>query len=154
MPRRQSIIPLATARAVRAGLRLAGPVRLASRRRGFTLIELIVVMAIVALLVSVAAPRYLASLERGRETALRSSLAVMRQAIDQFAADRGRYPISLTELVQARYLRQLPEDPMTHRPDSWLLLPPPPDDLMVGGVWDVRSGAAGRARGGQPYADM
>ena len=75
--------------------------------RAFTLIELIVVMAIVALLVSIAAPRYFGSLERARENSLRTSLAVMRQAIDQFAADRGRYPESLEELVNARYLRQV-----------------------------------------------
>ncbi|MBP6900095.1 MAG: prepilin-type N-terminal cleavage/methylation domain-containing protein [Burkholderiaceae bacterium] len=122
-------------------------------RRGFTLIELIVVMAIVALLVSIAAPRYLASVDVARETALRSSLATMRQAIDQFAADRGRWPDSLEELVQARYLRQLPEDPLTGRRDGWQLLAPPPDSLVSGQVQDVRSGAAGRSRNGDLYAD-
>ncbi len=121
--------------------------------RGFTLIELIVVMAIVALLVSIAAPRYFASVERARETTLQTSLKVMRQAIDQFAADRGRLPDSLAELAQLRYLRQVPQDPLTQRSDSWIELAPPPDSSVGGGVWDVRSGAAGRGADGRLYAD-
>jgi general secretion pathway protein G len=125
----------------------------AGRRPGFTLIELIVVMAIVALLVSIAAPRYLQSIARARETSLRSSLQGMRHAIDQFAGDRGRYPDSLQELVDARYLRQLPEDPLTGRHDSWVTLSPAADSLLVGQVWDVRSGAAGRGRDGGLYAE-
>lgn len=138
------------------------------RRTGFTLIELIVVMAIVALLASIAAPRYLRSVDQARENSLRSSLAVMRQAIDQFAADRGRYPQSLQELVDQRYLRALPEDPLTGRRESWVSLAPAPDDVLASGpgvagagagaggaagVSDVRSGAAGRARNGELYAD-
>ncbi len=126
------------------------PVR---RATGFTLIELIVVMAIVALLVSIAAPRYVANVDRARETTLRSSLAVMRDAIDRYAADRGHYPESLDALVSARYLRQLPEDPLTGRRDSWLELSPPPDSLLGGRTADVRSGAAGRGRDGVLYAE-
>ena len=122
-------------------------------RAGFTLIELLVVMAIVALLVSIAAPRYLHSIDRAREASLRSSLQVMRQAIDQFSADRGRYPDSLEELVELRYLRQLPEDPLTGARGTWVLLQPAPDSTIPGAVWDVRSGAAGRARDGVLYAD-
>ncbi len=121
--------------------------------RGFTLIELIVVMAIVALLVAIAAPRYVDSVERARETSLRTSLGVLRQAIDQFAADRGRYPQSLEELVDARYVRAVPEDPITGRRDSWVLLTPPPDSMLAGDTWDLRSGAAGRARDGRLYAE-
>jgi prepilin-type N-terminal cleavage/methylation domain-containing protein len=127
--------------------------QLPSRRSGFTLIELIVVMAIVALLVSIAAPRYLQSVDRAKEASLRSSLQVMRHAIDQFAADRGRYPESLQELVERRYLRQLPEDPITGAHETWVLLAPAPDSMVPGNVWDVRSGAAGRARDGGLYAD-
>jgi type II secretion system protein G len=123
------------------------------RARGFTLIELIVVMAIVALLVSIAAPRYVAHVDRARETTLRSSLAVMRDALDRYAADRGHYPDSLDALVAARYLRQLPEDPLTGRRDSWLEVAPPPDSLLAGGTADVRSGAAGRGRDGVLYAE-
>lgn len=126
---------------------------IALRRRGFTLIELIVVMAIVALLVGIATPRYFNSLERAREHSLKTSLRVMRDAIDHFAADRSRYPDSLEELVQARYLRAVPEDPLTGRHDSWVLLLPPGDAEIPGQVFDVRSGAAGRAPDGSLYAD-
>ncbi|WP_349741405.1 type II secretion system protein [Roseateles cavernae] len=123
------------------------------RNRGFTLIELIVVMAIVALLASIAAPRYFLSLEKSKETALRSSLTVMRDAIDQFAADKGRYPDTLEELASARYLREIPEDPVAGARDAWVELGPPPDAQIKGQLYDVRSGAAGRASDGRLYAD-
>jgi general secretion pathway protein G len=127
--------------------------RSARHEGGFTLIELIVVMAIVALLVSIAAPRYVQSVGRAREASLRSSLAVMRDAIDRFAADRGRFPESLDELVSVRYLRAMPEDPFTGRRDTWVLLEPPTDSHLTGRVGDVRSGAAGQAADGVLYAD-
>lgn len=124
------------------------------RQRGFTLVELIVVMAIVALLASIATPRYFKSVERAKENALRTSLSVMRDAIDQFTADKGRYPASLAELIEVRYVREMPEDPFTGRRDSWIELQPPPDaGTERGGLYDVRSGAAGRASDGRLYAD-
>jgi prepilin-type N-terminal cleavage/methylation domain-containing protein len=123
-------------------------------RRGFTLIELIVVMAIVALLISIAAPRYYASVDRARENSLRGSLAVMRHAIDQYTSDRGRYPDSLEELVDSRYLRSLPEDPVSGRRDSWVGVNPPSDSALPGKFYDVRSGAAGRTQAGVLYADL
>ena len=126
---------------------------LRTARAGFTLIELIVVMAIVALLVSIAAPRYFRSVEHARENTLRTSLNVMRDAIDQHAADRGQYPDSLAALAESRYLREVPEDPMTGRRDSWIALPPPPGSAFPGVVFDVRSGAAGRASDQRLYAD-
>jgi prepilin-type N-terminal cleavage/methylation domain-containing protein len=123
------------------------------RAPGFTLIELIVVLAIVSLLLTIAAPRYLQSVERARESALLSTLTVLRDAIDRFAADRGRYPDSLEELVATRYLRKLPVDPVTGESDGWVLLTPPPDSHLGGKLADVRSGAAGRARDGALYAE-
>ncbi|MEY4563941.1 MAG: hypothetical protein RLZZ618_3218 [Pseudomonadota bacterium] len=123
------------------------------RATGFTLIELIVVMAIVGLLVSIAAPRYFRSLEQARENSLRTSLNVMRDALDQFAADKGRYPQGLGELARERYLRELPEDPITRKRDTWIPLAPLPDAVISGGVADVRSGAAGRGLDGRLYAD-
>ena len=123
------------------------------RRGGFTLIELIVVMAVVALLTSLAAPRYFDAVARAREASLRSSLRTLREAIDQYAADRGRYPETLADLATLRYVRELPEDPMTGRRDIWVALSPAPDGVTPGAVADVRSGAAGRARDGGLYAD-
>jgi len=121
--------------------------------RGFTLIELLVVMSIVALLASIVAPRYFASIQRSKETALRTSLNVMRDAIDQYAADRGRYPETLDELAQARYIRGVPTDPLTDSAETWVLVTPPPDLPLKGSLYDVRSGAAGRAADGRLYAD-
>ena len=119
---------------------------------GFTLIELIVVMAIVALLVSISAPRYFRSVDRAKENSLRTSLGVMRDAIDQFEADKGRYPESLNELVSARYLRSVPTDPLTDSASTWVLLTPT-SPAARGKVYDVRSGMAGRASDGRLHAD-
>src|SRR5207247_5814493 len=87
--------------------------------RGFTLIELLVVMAAMGLLLSLAAPRYVEHVDRAREVVLRQNLAGLRDAIDKFYADRARYPKNLQELVQQRYLRQVPLDPVTDRIDTW-----------------------------------
>lgn len=123
------------------------------RSHGFTLIELIIVMAIVALLASIVAPRYFNSLQKSKETALQQSLTTMRDAIDQYAADKGRYPESLQELAAARYIRDIPEDPLTASRETWVELPPPAEMQASGRVWDVRSGAAGRSADGRLYAD-
>ncbi len=133
--------------------RTPSPHATARKWRGFTLIELIVVMAIVGLLAAIAAPRYFNSLERAREASLRSSLAVMRQAIDRFASDQGRYPDSLQELVARQYLRQTPEDPFTGRRDSWVPVAAAPDSAVAGALADVRSGSAGRSPQGDLHAD-
>lgn len=123
------------------------------RTRGFTLIELIVVMVIVVLLASIVAPRYFNALKKSKETALLQSLTTMRDAIDQYAADKGGYPESLQELAEARYIRRVPEDPLTGSCDTWVELAPPSDMRAFGRVWDVRSGADGRSEDGRPYAD-
>jgi general secretion pathway protein G len=117
--------------------------------RGFTLIEMLVVMAALGLLLSLAAPRYYEHVDRSRETVLKNNLAVMRQALDRYRGDRGRYPEELADLVRQRYLREVPLDPMTDRTDSWVVVAPPGQPK---GVSDVRSAATGRARDGSPYA--
>jgi general secretion pathway protein G len=119
------------------------------RARGFTLIELLVVMAALGLLLSIAAPRYFEQADRARETVLKHNLAAMRQAIDHFHADRGRYPADLAELVKLQYLRELPLDPVTDRADGWVVAPPAGQST---GVFNVRSAAPGRARDGSNYA--
>ena len=120
-------------------------------RRGFTLIELLVVMAIIATLLSIAAPRYFGQVDSAREKTLAQSLEVMRDAIDKFRADTGKYPATLNELVEKRYLRKLPLDPITESAETWEVVPPP--DPNESGVWDVRSGARGSGRDGRPFAE-
>jgi general secretion pathway protein G len=122
----------------------------ARRQRGFTLIELLVVLAIVATLLTIAMPRYFDSLEHARETTLRQSLSVMRRAIDQYHGDRGRYPGNLQELVSARYLRNVPPDPITGAADQWVT--EFAGEAGQAGIRDVRSGAAGTSRDGSTYA--
>lgn len=119
------------------------------RACGFTLVELLVVLAILATLMSLAAPKYFETLDRAREAALRTDLRTLREAIDKYKADTGRFPESLTTLVQARYVYAIPVDAISDTADSWIVVASP--DLDSPGVYDVRSGAAGVGRDGTPY---
>jgi general secretion pathway protein G len=119
------------------------------RASGFTLIELIVVMTIVALLVTIAMPRYFTHLDRSKETVLKADLAVMRDALDKFHGDQGRYPENLEELVKRRYLRAVPVDPLTESATTWV----PLSDPARGGLYDIRSGAPGTDASGVAFAD-
>jgi general secretion pathway protein G len=121
-----------------------------ARQRGFTLLELIVVMTIVALLASLAAPRYFDSIERARERVLMQDLNLLRDAIDKFHADTGAYPATLADLAAKRYVRKVPEDPLTGSDATWVVQAPPPASGLSG-VYDVRSGATGSAMDGSAY---
>lgn len=103
---------------------------------GFTLIELVVVISIIGLLLSLATPRYFASIERGKEAVLQENIYALRDAIDKFFGDTGRYPENLEELVTKRYLRSVPLDPFTNRSD-WIAVPPA--DQKLAGVYDIKS---------------
>jgi len=140
---------------------------------GFTLIELLVVLAILALLLTIAAPRYIQHVERAKEATLRSSLKVMREAIDKFQGDQGRFPQNLDELVLRNYLKAIPLDPITEKRDTWLALsesdllamavnsPSSPGTSALAatnspvqstpGMADVRSGAPGNGIDGTSY---
>ncbi|WP_073217856.1 type II secretion system protein [Massilia sp. CF038] len=120
-------------------------------RRGFTLIELLVVLAIVALLLTLAVPRYFPSIDSAKETILHENLRNTRDVIDQYYSDRGRYPDSLQQLVDKRYLRALPVDPITESTDTWVLIAP--EDASKGSVAGIKSGAPGNDKHGKPFAD-
>jgi len=127
----------------------------ASARRagaGFTLIELIVVMTILATLLTLAVPRYFHSLDRSKEAVLRQNLSTMRDAIDKYYGDLGHYPDAIDDLVAKRYLRALPVDPITERADTWLPVPPP-EGAGKGQVYDVHSGAPGASTDGSGFAE-
>ena len=122
------------------------------QQRGFTLIELVVVMAMMALLLTLALPRYFGSLNKSKDMALQHNLKVLRVTLDQFQADKGRYPDSLHELVEQKYLRALPQDPITESSTTWRTLGAP--DRDVPGIFDVRSGAPGKALDGRAYGSL
>ena len=121
-----------------------------SRRRGFTLLELLVVMAIIATLLTIAVPRYFRTLDRSREVVLRQDLVTMRETIDKYYGDKGKYPENLADLVDGHYLRAIPVDPITKAADRWVIVrADDPDDT---GIKDVHSGAEGKGENGSPYA--
>jgi general secretion pathway protein G len=105
-------------------------------RRGFTLIEMLVVMTLIATLLTLAVPRYFAALDNGRLRVQAQNIATLRDAIDKFFADQGRYPDALEELVTKKYLRQIPLDPVSES-TAWVVLPPP--DTSAGNVYDVQA---------------
>jgi general secretion pathway protein G len=118
---------------------------------GFTLIELLVVMAILALLLTLATPQYFKNVDKSKEAVLRNNLSSMREAIDKYYADTGKYPEVLDDLVTKKYMRKSVLDPITESTLTWIIVPP--EKAETGGVYDIRSGAPGIARDGTTYKD-
>jgi general secretion pathway protein G len=114
------------------------------KTRGFTLVELMVVLTVIALLLSIVVPNYVGRMKRAEETALQENLMVMRDALDKHYADAGKYPTSLDELVSKRYLRSIPKDPFTQSTTTWT--PVAPADPKKGGIFDIHSSAKGYER--------
>jgi len=121
---------------------------LALKKRGFTMIELMIVMAMIATIIAIAMPRYFDGLHRTKETALKQNLKEMREAIGHYHDDKGQYPPTLDTLVLERYLRFIPVDPITERADTWQIV-----ELSQGqrGVYDVLSGSPALDKNGVPY---
>ena len=110
---------------------------------GFTLVELMVVLTVIALLLSVVVPDYIGKLRRAEEAVLKENLTLMRDALDKHFADAGSYPRALEDLVAKRYLRKIPNDPFTQS-SSWSVVAP--SDPQKGGVYDIHSSAKGYER--------
>ncbi len=118
------------------------------KKEGYTLIELMIVLTIIGILVSMAQPNFQKAVIRARETSLRRTLFVLRDVIDQYYADHGKYPDSLDSLVEEHYIRAVPKDPFTRSNKTWVIVPPEDEK---GQVYDVHSGSNLVGLDGVPY---
>jgi general secretion pathway protein G len=116
---------------------------------GFTLIELLVVMAIIGTLLTIITPRYFHSVDRSKEAVLHQNLILTRQAIDKYFSDSGSYPEVLVDLVEKKYLRSLPYDPIAESETAWIIIAPA--TVGKGAVYDIKSGAPGVGLDGTEY---
>lgn len=121
------------------------------RKQGFTLIELLVAMTIIALLLSIVAPRYFRSVTKAEEAVLKEDLTLIRDVLDKYHADTGQYPDTLDDLIGKKYLRKIPVDPITQSVSTWILISPASTEK--GTVFDIKSGAPGNAIDGTAYGD-
>jgi general secretion pathway protein G len=125
--------------------------------QGFTLIELIIVVAIIGILVGVALPAYRTSVIKAKEAVMREDLWILRDSINQHFTDKGHYPADLNALVEAGYIKAVPVDPITKSSDTWVTEDAESDDAdpdQPSGIKDVRSGAPGNTVEGTPYSEL
>jgi general secretion pathway protein G len=124
-------------------------------KKGYTLLELMIVVSIVGILVALAIPNFQHSAMKAKETALKHNLFTMRSVLDQYYADRGEYPLSLESLVEDQYLRAIPMDPMTKTMTTWVEIYEEQEegDDSPTGVYDIKSGSDELALDGTPYKD-
>lgn len=119
-----------------------------NKSRGFTIVELLVVLSVIALLLSIVTPRYLNKVEEGKEVALKQNLSVIRRSIDQYYSDQGIYPDRLNQLVEKRYLREIPIDPIAESKD-WTII----KEKQVGGIYDIKSSSQQIGRDNRAYSE-
>ena len=130
--------------------------RIVRHRDGFTLVELLIVISLISILAAMGLVQYRNSVVSAREATLKTDLFRMRDAIDQYYADKTKYPSSLDSLVSEGYLRKIPEDPITKSSDSWVTVPAeadPNNPSAEPGIYDVKSGAQGTGLDGSNYSD-
>lgn len=120
------------------------------QKKGFTLIELLVVLAIVAMLATLAMPRYFKSIDTAKEVILIKNLHIIRETIDKFYGDTGRYPDSIEELVEKKYLRNIPIDPVSDTP--WVVISP--EAGFKGNVYSIKSASPGQTKDGRNLSDL
>ena len=122
-------------------------------RPGFTLIEILIVITIIGILITLAQPSFHRAVTSAREATLKENLFVLRDVIDQFFADNGKYPASLNDLVEKAYIRRIPIDPITNSAETWVLVQATDEQGQQAGIYDVKSGSEAVSRDGTKFSD-